>query len=270
MDIRKVLSTEEVAQYHRDGFLVPKYRFSAEIVKKLQKLTRQLVADNPEALDGIGSPHLKNARSNQQVKTEDGWLDIAAHPDMIDIVAQLIGPDVVLWASTLFYKEPKKGIATPWHRDAAFYPIEPNATTTVWIAVFDSVKENGCLRAIPGSHLSQEVGAHREGHWKEKGTGGSLIDIDESTAVDVELSPGQMVIFDVYTTHGSWPNLGTRERAGYAVRFFPATSYYDHDADDENYKVAGGVGNRELILVKGEDRAGNRFGSVSKITESVE
>ena len=66
------------------------------------------------------------------------------------------------------------------------------------------------------------------------------------------------VIFDVYTVHGSRSNLGRRSRAGYAVRFFPSTSTYDHTASDDEYKVAGGVAARELILVRGQDRAGNK------------
>ena len=39
-------------------------------------------------------------------------------------------------------------------------------------------------------------------------------EFDESTAVDIELEPGQMVMFDVYTIHGAAHNRGTIPRAG--------------------------------------------------------
>ena len=40
----------------------------------------------------------------------------------------------------------------PWHQDARYWPLEPRATVTVWLAVFDTDHENGCMRIIPGSH----------------------------------------------------------------------------------------------------------------------
>jgi hypothetical protein len=271
MKTSPVLTLSEIECFHRDGYLVPNFRFEAEELSKLQQLTQRLVANNPQVTNGhIGSPHLLHGKGTQQIKTEPGWLDIATHPRLVKLVTEVIGPDVILWTSTLFYKPPLEGPATPWHRDGAFYPIAPLATITAWIAVFDSVKENGCLRILPGSHTARDVGAHHRAHWNKRSEeeAGALDpdEVDEARAVDVPLEPGQMVLFDIYTAHASWPNQGTKPRAGYAVRFLPATSRYDHDAGDEKYKVAGGVRNRELILVGGQDRAGNRFGDIDAPT----
>jgi hypothetical protein len=262
------LTAAEIAAYERDGFVVPRFALTGDRLKKLQGLATRLMERNPHIAEGmIGSPHLLNGSGTQKVETEEGWLDIATTPEILDMLEQIVGPDLVLWTSTVFYKRPKEGPATPWHRDGAFYPIRPLATTTVWIAAFESVKENACLRFITGSHETREVGRHKDGHWRDSATGGALpeTEFDERKAVDVELQPGQMVIFDVYSVHGSRPNLGDRARAGFAVRFFPATSYYDHDAPDEEFKVAGGVRGRQLILVRGRDRASNRFGDVSAV-----
>ena len=79
-------------------------------------------------------------------------------------------------------------------------------------------------------------------------------EFDESLAKDVELEAGQMLLFDVYMTHGARPNTGSRPRAGYALRFMPATSHYDHDS-----AIPGGDTSREtkaLFLVRGVDRCG--------------
>jgi len=257
----KVLTDSEVAFYHREGYLVPQFQLSENEVKQLQEMTDRLLDHNTHIKDGmIGSPHLVNGAGTQNVKSEAGWMDIAAHPKIIDMLEQLIGPDIMLWTSTMFYKPPVEGNATPWHRDGAFYPIAPLETVTVWIASFESVKDNACLRVIPGSHLNRSIGRHKDGHWSKSEEGGALdtSEFNEADAVDVELQPGQMVIFDVYTIHGSRPNLGKRSRAGYAVRFFPSTCHYDHSASDDEYKVAGGVAARELILVRGEDKANNK------------
>ena len=255
---RTVLSSDEVVRYNRDGFIVPNYKLPTSDVARLQELTIQIVEENSHLRDKfMTSPHVKNWGS-QGLKSPRAheWLDIARHPDILDIVEQLAGPDIILWGTTLFYKRALEGPATPWHRDAAYWPISPLATTSVWIAVFDSVIENGCLRFIPGSHLPKQFGRHTEDDRPEMMFHHVMAEdeFDESLAKDVELEPGQMVLFDVYMTHGACPNSGNRPRAGYALRFMPATSHYDHDS-----AIPGGDTSREskaLFLVRGVDRSG--------------
>lgn len=76
-----------------------------------------------------------------------------------------------------------------------------------------------------GSHLPKQFGRHTEDDRPEVMFHHIMAEdeFDESLATDVELEPGQMVLFDVYMTHGARPNTGRRPRAGYALRFMPAT-----------------------------------------------
>ncbi len=156
------LSDDELAAYHRDGFLVPRYRLPAADLARLQALTERIVADNPQLADTpMACPHVPGS-GIQGLKSSAAWRPLSLHPDILDIVERIIGPDIVLWGSNLFYKRPLEGPATPWHRDAAYWPIRPLATTSVWIAISDSVKENGCLRFIAGTHAAREAGEHYE------------------------------------------------------------------------------------------------------------
>lgn len=251
------LSDDEVEKYRHDGFLVPRFRLEGAELAKLQRLTEDLVADNP-AEDGYGAPHLGSG-GPLNLKTTTDWMDITTHPAILDCLEQLIGPDIILWQSTMFYKIAEKGVATPWHRDAIFYPITPLETATVWVAVYDSTVENGCLRIVPGSHRARQVGDHADltgskafkGELRER-------EFDAASAECIELKAGEMVIFDVFAVHGGEPNTSRKVRAGYAMRYMPASSFYDHDSTDRRLNVAGGV-ERRLILVRGRDRAGNDF-----------
>jgi len=222
----------------------------------------KLVADNPALADKMMHlPHVPGAGS-QGLKSRPGWMEFAAHPLIVDMVEQIVGPDIILRGSAAFYKRAGNGPATPWHRDSATLPIKPLHAMSVWIAVSDAKVDNACLRFIPGSHRNQSRGKHRQDP-RNGVTFGLTLDeseYDESTAVDVEIEAGQIVIFDVFTIHGSRSNLGTRERAGYAVRFMPATSRYEHDAPDN--RDSGSYlphSSRPLILLRGVDRAGNDF-----------
>jgi len=96
-----------------------------------------MVEENPHLRDKfMTSPHVKNWGSQglKSLRAHE-WLEIARHPDILDTIEQLIGPDIILWGTTLFYKRALEGPATPWHRDAAYWPIKLIATTSVWIAV---------------------------------------------------------------------------------------------------------------------------------------
>src|ERR1041385_3494157 len=90
---------------------------------------------------------------------------------------------------------------------------------------------------------------------------GTILDpaeYDEATAVDLELDAGQMVLFDVFTIHGARHNLGTLERTGFAMRYMPATSHYDHDSAPDYSKNSPEFGHdtRPLMLVRGVDACG--------------
>lgn len=250
---------DEIEAYRRDGYLVPRYRLPSDDLAKLQSLMSQLVSDNPTLLDKpIISPHLPGS-GVQGLKAADGWLDIATHPRVLDLVEKLIGPDVILWGSSVFYKRAVAGPETAWHRDAQAWPmIKPQATTSVWIAASNSDRSNGCLRVIPGSHRAKRIGKHEFAHPTGSIVARSLVteEFDESTALDIELEAGQMVVFDIFTIHGGGPNLGTLPRAGYALRFMPGTSQYDHDGA-ENRNVPGySHDTRPLMLLRGVDRTG--------------
>ena len=79
-------------------------------------------------------------------------MDLVANPGILDMVEQLIDPDIILWTTHLFCKQPTNGREVPWHQDRHYWPIRPLATCTAWAAMDDSAIDNGTLRCIPGSY----------------------------------------------------------------------------------------------------------------------
>lgn len=255
------LDAAALAAYRRDGFVVPAFRFEGAQLARLQALSRRLVADNPQLADRpMNSPHVPGS-GGQGLKSGDGWLEFVTEPRLLDMIEQLLGPDLILWGTNLFYKRPETGPATAWHRDAVNNTIvKPLETVACWVAVTDSRIENSCLRFIPGSHRARELGKHIQVPRADL-TFGTILDpaeYDEATAVDVELAAGQMVLFDVFSIHGARHNLGRLERTGFAMRYMPASSHYDHDATPEYHRRNPEFGHdtRPLMLVRGVDRCG--------------
>lgn len=256
-----VLSAAEIEAYHRDGYLVPRYRLSAEALAQFQRLTAQLIEDNPHLQDKpMTCPHVPNS-GVQGLKSSPEWLTASTNPRIVDMIEQLIGPDIILWGSNLFHKRPVEGPATPWHRDGAHWVMRPLVTVSVWLAVTDSQLDNGCLRFIPGSHATREMGEHYDSDRPGLVFPGSLreTEFDETEARDVEVEAGQMILFDSHTIHGARVNTGTRPRTGYSIRFMPATSRFHHDAAVRRDTPGSAQHTRPLILVRGVDRADNDF-----------
>jgi ectoine hydroxylase-related dioxygenase (phytanoyl-CoA dioxygenase family) len=260
-EAKLLLSPEEIEFFEREGYVVPKYKFSPDDVAKMQRLTRKVVVDNPDLVNvPLVCLHVPGNQV-QAVKTTKEWLDIAAHPDLLDMSEQLIGPDLVLWDCAVFYKHTTGGPATPWHRDGVYWPIQPLATLSVWIAVFDSFIENACLRMIPKSHAAKEIGRHSKELKKDVIFQHQLkaSEFDESSAVDLEMEAGQLVFFTPFTIHGANRNFSDQERAGVSMRYMPATSHFNRSAmDPEHARTSPGAAHhlRPLMLVRGVDRSG--------------
>jgi len=257
------LTAAQIDSYRREGYVVPDFRLSADETDRLRGLLYRLVELNPRWASHTNSPHVPGS-GTMGVKSFPGWSEFCEHPAILDMIEQLVGPDIILWGTSTFYKKAAKGLATPWHRDTVNMMIKPPAATLVWIAATDSCIDNGCLRFIAGSQLSPTVGEHHE--WRHETADGyeSGIEIDAreydpNRAVDVELGAGRMVIFNAHTIHGSRPNLGTRDRASFTLRFMPATSKFDHDGVLERERGYHAFHLRPLKLVRGVDRAGNDF-----------
>jgi hypothetical protein len=258
--LTNILSPEELVVYRRDGYIVPRFRLTGDDLAALQNAVKDLIQDNPALIDqSIVSPHIPGSGVQAvKVRSPEYWMRIAMHPRILDIVEQIAGPDVILWGTTLFYKRAIAGPETGWHRDGQVWPIKPLTTTTVWIAATVSNKENGCLRVIPGSHQAQRIGEHVFQDRTDMIVRRSLAkdEFDENMAVDIELEPGQMVLFDVYTIHGAAHNRGSIPRAGYALRFMPSSSHFDHDGAERRDEPGYAHDTRALVLARGVDRCG--------------
>ena len=264
-----MLSQSEIERYHERGFVVPDYRLPSDVLSEMRAALDRLIADNPQvASDFMLCPHLLHDASQDMegvvpLKGDRIWLDYATRPEILDMVEQLIGPDIILWGTTLFGKPAGVGMATPWHQDGEYWPIRPLATCSVWIALDDATPENGCLRVIPGSHKSKTLRRHHSSPDRNLTLNLELDadQFDESEAVDIVLEAGQMSMHDIYLLHGSSANSSGKRRAGYVLRLMPASSHYDHalglEMAPRNAKT--NLGKRAIFLLRGADKAGNDF-----------
>ena len=232
-----MLTREEVAQYQETGQVTPKFRLGDEVVRAIKEKMEAHFAARPE-LEVNGSPRYAPPATTQftdcLIESDRTWLDYAIDPDILDAVSQLLGNDIIVWASNIFCKEGMGDKATPWHQDGLYWPMRPLRACSVWIAIDHSTPENGCLRIVPGSHNEQRVLRHGAGNsgqrvlWPSDQTI-QAADMPDVDPVDVVLEPGMVSLHDVFTIHGSAPNSSGERRAGLVYRYMPASSHYDRN-----------------------------------------
>lgn len=234
-----VLTPEQVRRYERDGFLSP-----------LPALDAAEVSAARAALAGFESRVGPGLSYNQyrQLHLFFRWAyELTVHPSVLDAVEGVLGPNVLVHSSTVFYKRGHDPSYVSWHQDGYYWDIDLPHSISAWIALSESGPGNGCMRVIPGSHAGGRL-PHAQtavaGHNMLPSGMEVVVGADEGRAVDVVLEPGQMSLHHVYVVHGSCPNLSERERVGYAVRYIST-------------EVKQGLPHYPVVLARGRDDYGH-------------
>jgi ectoine hydroxylase-related dioxygenase (phytanoyl-CoA dioxygenase family) len=148
--------------------------------------------------------------------------DLLLSEPLVTVARQLLGPDVAVFTSYAISKRPRDGLAVYWHQDAAYFPIEPMETFTLWLAVDDADAENGCMRVLPGSHKPRRILEHEIDHARQTTLPLRLDDVALEDAVDVPVKAGAYSVHDCYIVHGSNPNRSERRRCGITIKYIPS------------------------------------------------
>ena len=231
------LGSDETARFRRDGVVYPLRCMTAA-----DALGRATALQNFAAEAGVPLTRLLRFKAHLRFRMLE---EIARNPAILDAVESLIGPDIMVFTSTVWAKEAGDRAYVSWHQDSAYFGLEPHEEVTAWVALTDSRRDNGCLRIMPGSHLAADF-SHEETRHPDNLLirGQAIADLDEARALDIELAPGEFSLHQERTVHGSLPNASARPRIGYAIFYIPP-------------HVRSTLGRRNALLVRGHDRHGH-------------
>ena len=209
----KVLSKSQIEQYHDEGFISP-----LRVISEADALSIKTQLEEAEEL----YPEEINAESRNNLHLSFSFLDALAHNiTIVDAMEDLIGPDIALWASVMFIKEPSSKQYVSWHQDATYMGLDSVDFPTPWIALSPSNIETGCMTMISGSHKSA-IQKHEDTYAENNIlTRGQVIpNVDENKAVNLILRPGEMSIHHGAIIHGSQPNNSDQRRIGFSLQSY--------------------------------------------------
>ena len=187
-------------------------------------------------------------------KISELMLGYLGHPQIADLLTQVIGPNVKCMQSMLFIKATGKP-GQAWHQDEHFIPTRDRTLTGAWIALDDATVENGCLWIIPGSHKRGVLWPqhdHEDTRFDCAGETYGFPYTDEDS-IPVEVKAGSLVFFNGYLLHRSFPN---RAQSGYrrvlVNHYMSAESLLPWRGPKEGQHMAI-ADYRDIVMIAGED-----------------
>ena len=215
----KALSQAQIAQYRYDGYLFP---FPALSREELAQCNAGL-ARYEKWLGGPVNQADRRWRSAAYVMLP--WADaLVRHPKILDIVEDLIGPDILVYTATFFIKEAQSPTFAAWHQDATYFGLDPHEHVTAWIALSDAGAEAGCMEVVSASGAPRQLRHAALGLKDSINGGGQAIveEFDETGGTMMALPAGSFSLHHTLCRHRSAPNRARHRRVGYGISYIPA------------------------------------------------
>jgi hypothetical protein len=238
----KALTREQFASYRHDGFLFPIPALSpAEIATCLDGLAR-LEAE-------LGCPVADaDVKWRSHAYAHSPWFNaLIRHPRILDVIEDVIGPDILVWTSTFFIKEPHSPTFAAWHQDGTYFGLEPKEQVCAWVALTDASAEAGCMEQLSSRGAPRQYSHAALGLANSINRAGQTImeAFDQSDPVAMALPAGSFSLHHELAVHRSAPNNASHRRVGIGLNYIPA-----HVRLDSPVRCCA-------MLVRGEDRYGN-------------
>ena len=203
------------SHYQRDGFYFPLNAFSHDEATQYGQRVKEISESDLAS-------QLGNRNQINQLHVVCPFInDIIRSPVILDAVESILGPNILVWGTSVFLKPPHSPGFVSWHQDLTYWGLNNDQEVSAWIALSPVTRMNGCMRFIPQSHKLGQI-PHRDITDETNIlTRGQHVDmtVDESKAVYAELEPGQVSLHHGYLLHASGPNHSDQPRIGMVINY---------------------------------------------------
>ena len=237
-----MLTPDDIAFYRRNGYLPGRPHLTAAEAAALRDAC--IRTSGTEVRD----PGYRQSSNRIKPYLLFRWAaGLVRHPAILDTVETLIGPDILVFHTTTWFKDGHSAKTVPWHQDATYFGLAPFEHVTAWVALTPSTEEMGCVQVLPGSQQGGQLGHRDRSDPNIMLARGQTVaaDIDDANAVSLIMKPGEVSLHHTLALHRSGPNRSDEPRIGIGISYIPARVRH--------------VGETRLsaTLVRGTDRYGH-------------
>lgn len=260
-----ILKEGDVNFFRENGFLPARRLLSDAETERLRTRFYEVMdgksAKQPEAIRNLTGDEENIVIQIVNIwEADDTFYEYLFHPELTTAIAQLMDTDTVrVWHDQIQYKPPHKGGPTLWHQDYPYWPVlEPADLVSAWLALEDADWENGCMCAVPRSHLwgtynGGTVGINPD-NWGPAHDPAFLPAGEKLEVVPCPVKAGEVMFHHCMTWHGTPPNRSERGRPGFAVHYMPGYTRY--------VPKAGHLVEHHIHVPPGEILTGDHFPTV--------
>ncbi len=204
-----VLTHQQLSEYDELGFLHSIPILSPDEVERF----RAKIEETCHALGGrvtrLDAPHLYFRWA---------W-KLATHPRVLDCMEQLIGPNILLKSTRVFYKFGNSDSFVGWHQDGITEALKDAYVPAIWLGLTPATAENGCLRVVPRSHRLGLVPHADRPNPDNLTTQGATAQVEIDAPQDVVMQAGEMSLHHPLMLHASNPNRSSESRIGFSATY---------------------------------------------------
>ena len=215
----KALTSAQVESYRENGFLFP---FPA--LTEQERMEGLAGLDRYESWLGMPVPKADLRWRTQPHALLPWYARLARHPRILDVVEDVIGPDILVWTGTFFIKEAASPTFAAWHQDSTYFGLTPYDQVTAWVALTDASEEAGCMEVLSAhgkprqmfhAPLRLENSINRAGQ--------TIVEpLEENDATAMHLKAGSFSLHHTLCVHRSAPNRASHRRVGLGINYIPA------------------------------------------------
>ncbi len=217
-----VLSGAQRESYFENGYLLAESIVPMDWVERMRKVTEEMVEQSRSVAKSDGVFDLEPGHGPETPRLRRLTSPVDQHPEywtfasqsvIVDIAADLVGPNVKFHHSKLNFKWAEGGEEVKWHQDIQAWPHTNYSPLTIGVYLYDVGPEQGPLGVIPGSHEGELFDHFND---KEQWVGCVLDEDLPRVARDKAeflMGPaGSVTVHNCRTVHGSRPNLSDQGR----------------------------------------------------------
>ncbi len=223
-----------IEQLHEEGYAIVRGFFPPEVMREIQAAADEIEA---EALRHHATWRDRNLlfevlddpRAGRRIVLQVHWMawinrcfeERRRDPRYLQLLEPLLGRDIRQISHQVHWKPPgAKYTFYRWHQDARFRNAQATrnllyGNINTGLAIDPQTVANGALQVIPRSHLRGYLGLSEDGTIMTGTTPDEAlraVGLDPASAVTCEMEPGDLVIWTLYTVHGSAANVSGQDR----------------------------------------------------------
>lgn len=219
------LDTALLEKYATDGFAVIPRLLAAEEVTSFRQHAREVLAD---AAHG-GQAMVKGDKDGRTTLLrlwnragDDIYGLLARDERLVSTAEQVLASPTYLYSHKMTMKEPREGGAWEWHQDYGYWYqnrcLAPQMLS-IWIALDPSMRVNGCLQVLTGSHTLGRLDHLRVNDQTVVDPEYLAAALDRFPLEYVEMDPGDALVFHCNLLHRSDANTSDVPRWGYIASY---------------------------------------------------